>query len=126
MRPSACVYLLKTSSAAGSGAAGAAIGFGAAGGPDTTVTGALLGDMAESIIDTVRSARAGKTSAAVGSAGDFFPGDTRGGAPFAAARWQVKQGTSRLPPNPGALSAKVRTIMHRPTRLSLLSFMAQF
>src|SRR6266581_243703 len=45
--PKACAYFANTSSAAGSGVAGAAAGFGgeAGAGPDTTVSGAILGAM---------------------------------------------------------------------------------
>src|SRR5712692_6067928 len=124
--PRACVYLLKTSAAAGSGAGGAAIGFGAGGGPDSTVAGALLGDMLVSRFVIFRTASGGKISAAVGSVGDFSPGNTCVGAPFGAPRWQVKQVISRLPSNTLALSAMVIAIMLRATFFSLLSSRSNF
>src|SRR6266550_256951 len=89
--PKACAYFAKTSSAAGSGVAGAAAGFGGAAGagPDTTVSGAILGAMLGSIPVIFLTARAGKISAAVFSAGAFSPGNASVGAPFAAPRWHV-------------------------------------
>ncbi len=87
--PNACTYFAKISSVLGSGAAGAGAGRAGAAGPDTIVAGALLGDIPGSILVRFRTVRAGKISAAVGSVGDFSPGNKSVGAPFAAPRWHV-------------------------------------
>src|SRR6195256_6727151 len=87
--PKACAYFAKTSSVAGSGAGGAGFAGAAGAGPDTTVSGAILGAMLGSMPVIFLTARAGKISAAVFSAGGFFPGDTRVGAPVSAPRWHV-------------------------------------
>src|SRR5882757_3361546 len=124
--PKACEYFAKTSSVAGSGVAGAGFAGAAGAGPDTTVSGAILGAMLGSMPVIFLIARAGKISAAVFSAGAFSPGNTSVGAPFAAPRWHVKQVISRLLSNTVELSAMVIAIMLLATCFSLLSSTSNF
>src|SRR5450631_3168625 len=84
--PRACSYLLKTSSREGSGAAA---GFGAGGGPDITVAGALLGDMPGSRFVRFLTASEGKISMPLGSVGALSPVSNSVEAALAAPRWQV-------------------------------------